>query len=99
ERGSAGAKRPPSVLQCRQPFGARGGGLSAGRGRETHTRVSLRSHPATQSRALIVPGPRAAALANSDMSWGAARDGLPCIPLLEAHSLAHLPRPYEGATS
>jgi hypothetical protein len=45
-------------------------------------------------------GPRAAALANSTMSWGAARDGLPARPLLELReprvtcpgSLRELPR-------
>src|SRR5436190_8477205 len=33
----------------------------------------------------------------SKIESAAARDGLPCVPLLEAHSLAHLPRLSEGA--
>jgi hypothetical protein len=86
---NAGSHSAPAAVDFQQVEGAK------------HIREAcLWSHPATQSRALVVRGTSGGcALPTRDMSWGAARDGLPCIPLLVAHSLAHLPQLYEGATS
>ncbi len=62
ERGSAGTEALRSCCNSGQPCGARAWCSYAGRGCETHHQADLRSRPAALSRALVVPGPSAAAL-------------------------------------
>jgi hypothetical protein len=91
DRGSAVAEGPPSDCKCRQPFGARGGVYCRPRLRDT-TQASLWSHPTLSSPGSHRSGTASCCGSSGKVPSAAACEGLPCAPLLEAHSLAHLPR-------